>query len=54
VAFSGCPTLFVVVQGNLGWAYMQQSNFEAAEYVYRKALSIEPDNNKVCNLGSAS
>lgn len=37
--------------GNLGWAYMQQSNFVAAEAVYRKALSIEPDNNKVCNLG---
>ncbi|MCO5560929.1 hypothetical protein L7F22_014549 [Adiantum nelumboides] len=37
--------------GNLGWAYMQQSNYAAAEAVYRKALSIEPDNNKVCNLG---
>ncbi|XP_024381784.1 uncharacterized protein [Physcomitrium patens] len=37
--------------GNLGWAHMQQSNFVAAEAVYRKALSIEPDNNKVCNLG---
>eukprot|EP00250_Pteridium_aquilinum_P018399 c24069_g1_i1 orf=183-1964(+) len=37
--------------GNLGWAYMQQSNYVAAEAVYRKALAIEPDNNKVCNLG---
>lgn len=37
--------------GNLGWAYMQHSNFVAAEAVYRKALSIESDNNKVCNLG---
>ncbi|GAQ92294.1 tetratricopeptide repeat domain containing protein [Klebsormidium nitens] len=37
--------------GNLGWAYMQQNNFLAAEAVYRKALSIEPDNNKMCNLG---
>lgn len=37
--------------GNLGWAYMQQSNYVAAEAVYRKALSIEPDNNKSCNLG---
>eukprot|EP01018_Ginkgo_biloba_P031140 Gb_23420 [translate_table: standard] len=37
--------------GNLGWAYMQQSNYIAAEAVYRKALSIEPDNNKMCNLG---
>ncbi|GLJ36921.1 hypothetical protein SUGI_0746440 [Cryptomeria japonica] len=37
--------------GNLGWAYMQQSNYIAAEAVYRKALSIELDNNKMCNLG---
>ncbi|KAH9307904.1 hypothetical protein KI387_035815, partial [Taxus chinensis] len=37
--------------GNLGWAYMQQNNYIAAEAVYRKALSIEPDNNKMCNLG---
>lgn len=37
--------------GNLGWAYMQQNNYIAAEVVYRKALSIEPDNNKMCNLG---
>ncbi|GLJ24574.1 hypothetical protein SUGI_0469540 [Cryptomeria japonica] len=37
--------------GNLGWAYMQQNNYVAAEAVYRKALSIEPDNNKMCNLG---
>ena len=39
------------MQGNLGWAYMQQNNYIAAEVVYRKALSIEPDNNKMCNLG---
>ncbi|XP_057873754.1 protein POLLENLESS 3-LIKE 2 isoform X1 [Cryptomeria japonica] len=37
--------------GNLGWAYLQQSNYMAAEAVYRKALSIESDNNKICNLG---
>lgn len=37
--------------GNLGWAYMQLSNYIAAEAVYRKALSIESDNNKLCNLG---
>eukprot|EP01018_Ginkgo_biloba_P019296 Gb_18147 [translate_table: standard] len=37
--------------GNLGWAYMQQNNYIAAEAVYRKALTIEPDNNKMCNLG---
>lgn len=38
------------VQGNLGWAYMQQCNYQAAEAVYRKALMIEPDGNKGCNL----
>eukprot|EP00250_Pteridium_aquilinum_P015753 c22745_g1_i2 orf=147-1214(+) len=37
--------------GNLGWAYMQQSNYTAAESVYRRALALEVDNNKVCNLG---
>ncbi|CAI5490902.1 unnamed protein product [Closterium sp. Naga37s-1] len=36
--------------GNLGWAYMQCTNYQAAEFVYRKALRIERDNNKVCNL----
>ncbi|XP_062181506.1 protein SULFUR DEFICIENCY-INDUCED 1-like isoform X2 [Phragmites australis] len=39
------------ILGNLGWAYMQQNNYEAAELVYRKAQSIEPDANRVCNLG---
>ncbi|XP_058094719.1 protein SULFUR DEFICIENCY-INDUCED 1 isoform X2 [Magnolia sinica] len=38
------------VLGNLGWAYMQQSNYAAAEAVYRKAQQIEPDANKSCNL----
>jgi len=38
-------------QGNLGWAYMQQNNYEAAELVYRKAQTIEPDANRACNLG---
>ncbi|CAI5976231.1 unnamed protein product [Closterium sp. NIES-65] len=37
--------------GNLGWAYMQQGNYVAAESVYRKALRVEADSNKVCNLG---
>ncbi|KAJ7514634.1 hypothetical protein O6H91_23G053300 [Diphasiastrum complanatum] len=37
--------------GNLGWAYMQQANYVAAEAAYRKALSMEPDNNRICNLG---
>uniref|UniRef100_A0A0E0HGJ7 Uncharacterized protein n=1 Tax=Oryza nivara TaxID=4536 RepID=A0A0E0HGJ7_ORYNI len=39
------------ILGNLGWAYMQQSNYSAAELVYRKAQSIEPDANRACNLG---
>ncbi|RZR96303.1 hypothetical protein BHM03_00025294 [Ensete ventricosum] len=39
------------IVGNLGWAYMQQNNYGAAEVVYRKAQMIEPDGNKACNLG---
>lgn len=39
------------ILGNLGWAYMQQNNYDAAEVVYRKAQIIEPDANKACNLG---
>ncbi|KAF0925338.1 hypothetical protein E2562_016030 [Oryza meyeriana var. granulata] len=39
------------ILGNLGWAYMQQNNYSAAELVYRKAQSIEPDANRACNLG---
>uniref|UniRef100_A0A7N1A561 Protein SULFUR DEFICIENCY-INDUCED 1 n=2 Tax=Kalanchoe fedtschenkoi TaxID=63787 RepID=A0A7N1A561_KALFE len=38
------------ILGNLGWAYMQQTNYEAAEIVYRKAQLMEPDANKACNL----
>ncbi|KAL0714101.1 hypothetical protein Bca4012_021079 [Brassica carinata] len=37
--------------GNLGWALMQRENFVEAEDAYRRALSIAPDNNKMCNLG---
>ncbi|XP_027347849.1 protein POLLENLESS 3-LIKE 2 [Abrus precatorius] len=37
--------------GNLGWALMQQNNYMEAEEAYRRALSIAPDNNKMCNLG---
>ncbi|RZS09277.1 hypothetical protein BHM03_00040339 [Ensete ventricosum] len=37
--------------GNLGWAYMQQANYMAAEAVYRKAQMIEPNANNGCNLG---
>ncbi|XP_072951445.1 protein SULFUR DEFICIENCY-INDUCED 1-like [Typha angustifolia] len=39
------------ILGNLGWAYMQHENYDAAEVVYSKAQSIEPDANKACNLG---
>lgn len=39
------------ILGNLGWTYMQQDNYMAAEAVYRKAQEIEPDANKACNLG---
>ena len=35
----------------MGWAYMQKSNFMAAEVVYQKAQMIDPDANKACNLG---
>ncbi|GMP55685.1 hypothetical protein CsSME_00020435 [Camellia sinensis var. sinensis] len=38
------------ILGNLGWAYMQQKNYAAAEVVYRKAQQIDPDANKACNL----
>lgn len=38
------------ILGNLGWAYMQQTNYAAAEAVYRKAQEIDPDANKACNL----
>ncbi|KAE8707761.1 Protein POLLENLESS 3-LIKE 2 [Hibiscus syriacus] len=37
--------------GNLGWALMQQNNHVEAEDAYRRALSIAPYNNKMCNLG---
>ncbi|KAI8001686.1 Protein POLLENLESS 3 [Camellia lanceoleosa] len=36
--------------GNLAWAYLQQNNFKSAEELYRKALSLESDKNKQCNL----
>ncbi|KAK6164294.1 hypothetical protein DH2020_001158 [Rehmannia glutinosa] len=38
------------ILGNLAWAYMQKSNFVAAEVVYRKAQMIDPDANKALNL----
>ncbi|XP_074272444.1 protein SULFUR DEFICIENCY-INDUCED 1 [Silene latifolia] len=36
--------------GNLAWAYLQLNEYRSAEEYYRKALSIEPDRNKQCNL----
>lgn len=30
---------------------MQQNNYIDAQAAYRRALSIAPDNNKMCNLG---
>lgn len=41
----------VFLQGNLGWAYMQKTNYMMAEVVYRKAQMIDPDCNKAYNLG---
>ncbi|XP_009621343.1 protein SULFUR DEFICIENCY-INDUCED 1-like [Nicotiana tomentosiformis] len=38
------------ILGNLGWAYMQQTNYAIAEIVYHKAQQIDPDANKACNL----
>ncbi|KAJ8441372.1 hypothetical protein Cgig2_009080 [Carnegiea gigantea] len=43
--------LIDLYKGNLGWAYMQKSNYLAAEAVYKKAQMIDPDANKACNLG---
>lgn len=40
----------LLLQGNLGWAYMQKTNFMAAEVVYRKAQMIDADANKALNL----
>ncbi|KAL4569831.1 hypothetical protein LXL04_025475 [Taraxacum kok-saghyz] len=36
--------------GNLAWTYLQQDKYKQAEEIYRKALSLEPDKNKQCNL----
>lgn len=43
--------MFCLLQGNLGWALMQQHSYIEAEDAYRRALVIAPDNNKMCNLG---
>lgn len=39
-----------MVQGNLGWAYMQKENYMMAEAVFKKAQMIDADANKACNL----
>ncbi|CAI9275553.1 unnamed protein product [Lactuca saligna] len=36
--------------GNLAWIYLQQDKYKVAEEIYRKALSMEKDKNKQCNL----
>ncbi|XP_062095966.1 uncharacterized protein LOC133801721 [Humulus lupulus] len=38
------------ILGNLAWAYLQQNNYITAEEYYRRALSLEQDMNKQCNL----
>ncbi|KAJ4899838.1 Tetratricopeptide repeat (TPR)-like superfamily protein [Raphanus sativus] len=38
------------VLGNLGWAHLQLHNYGIAEHHYRRALCLEPDKNKQCNL----
>ncbi|KAF3449677.1 hypothetical protein FNV43_RR10408 [Rhamnella rubrinervis] len=38
------------ILGNLAWIYLQQNNYKTAEEHYRKALLLEPDENKQCNL----
>ncbi|EOA14721.1 hypothetical protein CARUB_v10028008mg [Capsella rubella] len=38
------------ILGNLAWVHLQIHSYEVAEQYYRNALSLEPDNNKLCNL----
>ncbi|CAH2078416.1 unnamed protein product [Thlaspi arvense] len=38
------------VLGNLGWVHLQLNNYGIAEQHYRRALCLEPDKNKMCNL----
>ncbi|CAN7081360.1 unnamed protein product [Brassica oleracea var. botrytis] len=38
------------VLGNLGWVHLQLHNYGIAEHHYRRALCLEPDKNKQCNL----
>ncbi|XP_010415133.1 PREDICTED: protein POLLENLESS 3-LIKE 1 [Camelina sativa] len=38
------------ILGNLAWVHLPLHNYAIAEQYYRNALSLEPDNNKLCNL----
>ncbi|XP_024004526.1 protein POLLENLESS 3 [Eutrema salsugineum] len=38
------------VLGNLGWVHLQLHNYGIAEQHYRRALCLESDKNKMCNL----
>ncbi|KAG5395270.1 hypothetical protein BRARA_F03752 [Brassica rapa] len=38
------------ILGNLAWVHLQLHNYGTAEQHYRNALTLEPDNNKLCNL----
>ncbi|KAJ4901681.1 Protein POLLENLESS 3-LIKE 1 [Raphanus sativus] len=38
------------ILGNLAWVHLQLHNYGISEQYYRNALSLEPDNNKLCNL----
>ncbi|VVB07883.1 unnamed protein product [Arabis nemorensis] len=38
------------ILGNLAWVHLQLHNYGIAEQYYRNALSLETDNNKLCNL----
>ncbi|KAL1205335.1 Protein POLLENLESS 3 [Cardamine amara subsp. amara] len=38
------------ILGNLGWVHLQLHNYGIAEQHYRRALGLEPDKNKLCNL----
>nr|AAC72541.1 male sterility MS5 [Arabidopsis thaliana] len=38
------------ILGNLGWVHLQLHNYGIAEQHYRRALGLERDKNKLCNL----
>ncbi|KAG0487128.1 hypothetical protein HPP92_009223 [Vanilla planifolia] len=49
-AFGGRMSKIARLLGNLAWAYMQYENYKEAEPLYRRALEIQKDYNKMCNL----